>query len=86
MKRKEKMNILSELLKNGNRFTVAELVKASGSERVARSAIWLSRHDAGMKLEAIRDGGRKVVAYVNLMQKSEVVTEQKSTQSQDAVQ
>jgi hypothetical protein len=45
---------------------VDELVKAAGSERVARSSIWLSRHDAGIKLEAVRDGGRKVIAYVNL--------------------
>ena len=67
MKRNEKMSMLADLLKKGNnRFTVDELVKAAGSERVARSSIWLSRHDAGMKLEAVRDGGRKVIAYVNL--------------------
>jgi len=67
MKRNEKMNMLTDLLKKGNnRFTVDELVAAAGSERVARSSIWLSRHDAGMKLEAVRDGGRKVIAYVNL--------------------
>ena len=59
--------MLTDLLKKGNnRFTVDELVKAAGSERVARSSIWLSRHDAGIKLEAVRDGGRKVIAYVNL--------------------
>lgn len=67
MKRNEKMSMLTDLLKKGNnRFTVDELVAAAGSERVARSSIWLSRHDAGMKLEAVRDGGRKVIAYVNL--------------------
>jgi hypothetical protein len=67
MKRNEKMNMLTDLLKKGNnRFTVDELVAAAGSERVARSSIWLSRHDAGIKLEAVRDGGRKVIAYVNL--------------------
>lgn len=67
MKRNEKMSMLVELLKKGNnRFTVDELVAAAGSERVARSSIWLSRHDAGMKLEAVRDGGRKVIAYINL--------------------
>ncbi|MEI8135673.1 MAG: hypothetical protein WCH46_11490 [bacterium] len=67
MKRNEKMSMLSDLLKKGNnRFTVDELVAAAGSERVARSSIWLSRHDAGMKLEAVRDGGRKVIAYINL--------------------
>lgn len=67
MKRNEKMSMLSELLKKGNnRFTVDELIAAAGSERVARSSIWLSRHDAGMKLEAVRDGGRKVIAYINL--------------------
>jgi hypothetical protein len=67
MKRNEKMSMLTDLLKKGNnRFTVDELVKAAGSERVARSSIWLSRHDAGIKLEAVRDGGRKVIAYVNL--------------------
>jgi len=67
MKRNEKMSMLADLLKKGNnRFTVDELVAAAGSERVARSSIWLSRHDAGIKLEAVRDGGRKVIAYVNL--------------------
>jgi hypothetical protein len=67
MKRNEKMSMLTDLLKKGNnRFTVDELVAAAGSERVARSSIWLSRHDAGIKLEAVRDGGRKVIAYVNL--------------------
>jgi hypothetical protein len=67
MKRNEKMSMLAELLKKGNnRFTVEELVEAAGSERVARSAIWLSRHDSGMQLEAVRDGGRKVIAYVFL--------------------
>ena len=67
MKRNEKLSMLVDLLKKGNnRFTVDELVKAAGSERVARSSIWLSRHHAGMKLEAVRDGGRKVIAYVNL--------------------
>ena len=67
MKRNEKMSMLTDLLKKGNnRFTVDELVKAAGSERVARSSIWLSRHDARIKLEAVRDGGRKVIAYVNL--------------------
>ena len=56
MKRNEKMSMLTDLLKKGNnRFTVDELVKAAGSERVARSSIWLSRHDAGIKLEAVRD-------------------------------
>lgn len=67
MKRNEKMSMLADLLKKGNnRFTVDELVTAAGSERVARSSIWLSRHDAGMQLEAVRDGGRKVIAYINL--------------------
>ena len=67
MKRNEKMSMLADLLKKGNnRFTVDELVAAAGSERVARSSMWLSRHDAGIKLEAVRDGGRKVIAYVNL--------------------
>ena len=67
MKRNEKMSMLVDLLKKGNnRFTVDELVAIAGSERVARSSIWLSRHDAGIKLEAVRDGGRKVIAYVNL--------------------
>ena len=50
MKRNDKMSMLAELLKKGNnRFTVEELVEAAGSERVARSAIWLSRHDSGMR-------------------------------------
>lgn len=67
MKRSEKMSILNDLLKKGNnRFTVDDLIKDAGSERIARSAIWISRHESGMKLEAVRDGGRKVVAYINL--------------------
>ncbi len=67
MKRSEKMSILTDLLKKGNnRFTVGELITAAGSERAARSSIWLSRHVAGMKLEAVRDGGHKVIAYINL--------------------
>jgi len=67
MKRSEKMSILNDLLKKGNnRFTVEDLIKAAGSERIARSAIWISRHESGMKLEAVRDGGRIVVAYINL--------------------
>ena len=67
MKRNEKMSILADLLKKGNnRFTVDELITATGSPRVARSCIWLSRHDAGMKLEAVRDEGHKVIAYIQL--------------------
>lgn len=66
MKRKEKMQIVKDLLaKNGGKFSVEELQNAAGSERVARSAVFLSRR-AGMKLEAIRDSGRKVTSYVEL--------------------
>ncbi len=65
----EKTNILTELLKNGNnRITVKDLINAAGSERAARSVLWIARHDSGIKLQAVREGGRKVVAYIHLNQ------------------
>jgi hypothetical protein len=64
MKRNDKVQIITDLLATGNgRFTVAELLAAAGSERRARSAIFLAR-EAGEGLEPIRDG-REVIAYLS---------------------
>jgi len=64
MKRNDKVQIITDLLAAGNgRFTVAELLAAAGSERRARSAIFLAR-EAGEGLEPIRDG-REVIAYLS---------------------
>jgi len=59
-----KANIVIDLLKsNSNRFTAAQLLTAAGNERRARSALSHARM-AGVALEAIRDSGRAVTAYV----------------------
>ena len=59
-----KANIVIALLKsNSNRFTAAQLLTAAGNERRARSALSHARM-AGVALEAIRDSGRAVTAYV----------------------
>jgi hypothetical protein len=59
-----KANIVISLLKtNSNRFTTVQLLKSAGNERRARSALSHARM-AGVALEAIRDGGRAVIAYV----------------------
>lgn len=64
MKRNDKVQIITDLLEAGNgRFTVAELLVKAGSERRARSAIFLAR-EAGTGLEPIRDG-REVIAYIS---------------------
>jgi len=85
MKRKEKLDIVTQLLEKGNgRFTVEDLKDAAGSDRVARSAIFLSRK-SGVKLEAVRSNGRKVDAYVLLKQNQEAVVEVKSPQAEVAV-
>lgn len=55
--------VLDLLASNGNRFTPDELVKAAGNERRARSALSHARM-SGVTLEAIRDAGRAVTAYV----------------------
>lgn len=57
-----KANFVVDLLKsNGNTFTPAQLLKATGNERRARSALSHARM-AGIKLEAVRDG-KTVTAY-----------------------
>ena len=59
-----KANIVINLLKsNSNRFTTSQLLTAAGNERRARSALSHARM-AGVTLEAIRDSGRAVTAYV----------------------
>jgi hypothetical protein len=64
MKRNDKVQIIIDLLADGNgRFTVAELLAKAGSERRARSAIFLARQ-AGCGLEPIRDG-REVISYIS---------------------
>lgn len=58
-----KANIVIDLLRaNGNAFTPAQLVKAAGGDRRARSALSHARM-AGVKVEAVRDGGKAVVSY-----------------------
>lgn len=60
-----KAQFVIDLLKsNGNRFTPAQLEAATGTARRARRALFLARRDLGIKLEAVRDAGRAVTAYV----------------------
>lgn len=60
-----KAQFVIDLLKsNANRFTPAQLEQATGSPRRARRALFLARK-AGVSLEAIRDSGRAVTAYVS---------------------
>ena len=60
-----KAQFVIDLLKsNANRFTPAQLEAATGTARRARRALFLARRDFGIKLEAIRDAGRTVTAYV----------------------
>ena len=60
-----KAQFVIDLLKsNGNRFTPDELEAATGTARRARRALFLARRDLGIKLEAVRDAGRAVTAYV----------------------
>lgn len=59
-----KAQFVIDLLKsNSNRFTPAQLLKATGNDRRARSALSHARM-AGIVLEAVRDSGRTVTAYV----------------------
>jgi hypothetical protein len=59
-----KAQFVIDLLKtNANRFTPVQLETATGSPRRARRALFLARK-AGVTLEAIRDSGRAVTAYV----------------------
>jgi len=64
MKRDDKVQLISDLLADGQgRFSVADLLVKAGSERRARSAIFLARED-GIGLEPIRDG-REVTHYIS---------------------
>lgn len=59
-----KAQFVFDLLKsNKNRFTPAQLETATGSARRARRALFLARK-TGLALEALRDGGKTIVAYV----------------------
>jgi hypothetical protein len=58
-----KAQFVFDLLKtNKNRFTPAQLEAATGSPRRARRALFLARK-TGLALEALRDGGKAIVAY-----------------------
>lgn len=64
MKRDDKVQIIRDLLADGQgRFSVADLLVKAGSERRARSAIFLAR-EGGVGLEPIRDG-REVTHYIS---------------------
>lgn len=64
MKRDDKVQIINDLLADGQgRFSVADLLVKAGSERRARSAIFLAR-EGGIGLEPIRDG-REVTHYIS---------------------
>lgn len=54
--------VIDLLQNNKNRFTTNQLEKVMGSHRRARSALFHARL-AGVVLEAIRDGGKAVIAY-----------------------
>jgi hypothetical protein len=56
--------VIDLLTANGNRFTPDQLEQATGTARRARRALFLARRDYGVKLEAVRDGGKAVTAYV----------------------
>jgi ribosomal protein L14E/L6E/L27E len=60
----QKASFVVNLLKaNGNRFTPEQLDAATGSERRSRSSLYWARQ-MGLAIEAVRDGGRAVTAYV----------------------
>lgn len=60
----QKASFVVNLLKaNGNRFTPEQLDAATGSERRSRSALYWARQ-LGLAIEAVRDSGRAVTAYV----------------------
>lgn len=84
MKRKEKLDMIRNLLAAGaGRFVAEDLVKAAGSARVARSALFLSRRN-GLQLEALRDSGHTVVAYIDITPK-ETVTQKTARAAEPAV-
>jgi hypothetical protein len=59
-----KAQFVFDLLKtNKNRFTPVQLETATGTARRARRALFLARK-SGLALEAVRDGGKAIVAYV----------------------
>ena len=60
----QKASFVVNLLKaNSNRFTPEQLDAATGSERRSRSSLYWARQ-MGLAIEAVRDGGRAVTAYV----------------------
>jgi hypothetical protein len=60
----QKASFVVDLLKaNSNRFTPEQLDAATGSERRSRSSLYWARQ-MGLAIEAVRDGGRAVTAYV----------------------
>jgi hypothetical protein len=77
-----KANIVIDLLRaNGNAFTPAQLVKAAGGDRRARSALSHARM-AGVKVEAVRDGGKAVVSYRTTSTPTQLAVAPKSTAKQ----
>jgi hypothetical protein len=77
-----KANIVIDLLRaNGNVFTPAQLVKAAGNDRRARSALSHARM-AGVKVEAVRDGGKAVVSYRTTATPTQLAVAPKSTAKQ----
>ena len=77
-----KANIVIDLLRaNGNAFTPAQLVKAAGNDRRARSALSHARM-AGVKVEAVRDGGKAVVSYRTTATPTQLAVAPKSTAKQ----
>lgn len=77
-----KANIVIDLLRaNGNAFTPAQLVKAAGNDRRARSALSHARM-AGVKVEAVRDGGKAVVSYRTTSTPTQLAVAPKSTAKQ----
>lgn len=74
MNDRQKVEKLVELLKaNNNTVAVSDLLKATGSERRARRAVFMARK-AGLKLEATRSGGRGVTSYTLLIPASGAVS------------
>ena len=74
MNDRQKVEKLVELLKvNNNTVSVSDLLKATGSERRARRAVFMARK-AGLKLEAPRAGGRGVASYTLLVPTTGAVT------------
>ena len=60
----QKASFVVNLLKaNSNRYTPEQLDAATGSERRSRSSLYWARQ-MGLAIEAVRDSGRAVTAYV----------------------